>query len=70
MKVEKKRETSWTYHVGDEVLQRVKEESNSLETIKRRKSNWIGHKLRMKQEVLHRVKEEVIKLYPTCSHNK
>jgi len=42
--------------VGDEVLQRVKEERNSLETIKRRKSNWIDHKLRRKQEVLHRSK--------------
>ena len=60
MKVERGREISWTYHVGDEVLQRVEEESNSLETIKRRKSNWIGHKLSRKQEVLHRVKEEVI----------
>jgi hypothetical protein len=48
LKVEKKREISWTYHVGDEVLQRVEEESNSLETIKTRKSNWIGHKLRRK----------------------
>ena len=27
------------------MLQRVKEESNGLETIKRRKFNWIGHKL-------------------------
>ena len=42
------------------MLQRVKEESNSLETIKSRKFNWIGHKLRRKQEVLHKVKEEVI----------
>jgi hypothetical protein len=40
-------EISWTDHVtGEEVLQRVKEERNVLQTIKRRKANWIGHILR------------------------
>jgi len=35
---------SWTNHVrNEEVLQRVKEERNILQTIKRRKTNWIGH---------------------------
>ena len=28
---------------NEEVLQRVKEEKNILQTIKRRKANWIGH---------------------------
>jgi len=35
---------SWTNHVrNEEVLQRVKEERNILQTMKRRKANWIGH---------------------------
>ena len=38
---------SWTDHVGhEEMLQRVKEETNILQTIKRKKANWIGHNLR------------------------
>jgi hypothetical protein len=37
---------SWTDHVRNKVLQRVKER-NILHTIKRRKANWIGH-------ILHR----------------
>jgi hypothetical protein len=31
---------------NEEVLQRVKEDRNMLQTIKRRKANWIGHILR------------------------
>jgi hypothetical protein len=39
---------SWTDHVrNEEVLQRVKEERNVRQIIKRRKANWIGH-------ILHR----------------
>jgi hypothetical protein len=34
---------SWT---DREVLHRVKEERNTLRTIKKRKANWIGHMLR------------------------
>jgi len=35
---------SWTNNVrNEEVLQRVKEERNILQTMKRRKANWIGH---------------------------
>jgi hypothetical protein len=35
---------SWTDRVrNEEVLHRVKEESNIVHTIKRRKANWIGH---------------------------
>jgi hypothetical protein len=38
---------SWTDHVrNEEVLHRVKEERNIIPTIKRRKTNWIGHILR------------------------
>ena len=35
---------SWTDRVKNEkMLQRFKEERNILQTIKRRKANWIGH---------------------------
>jgi hypothetical protein len=35
---------SWTDHMkNEEVLQGVKQEWNTLRTIKRRKANWIGH---------------------------
>jgi hypothetical protein len=38
---------SWTDRVrNEEVLHRVKEERNILHTMKRKKSNWIGHILR------------------------
>jgi hypothetical protein len=37
---------SWTDRVKNEVLQRVKEERNILQTIKRWKANWVGHILR------------------------
>jgi len=36
-------EFSWTDHVRNELLQRVKEEMNILKTIKRRKANLFGH---------------------------
>jgi hypothetical protein len=38
---------SWTDRVRNEVLQRVKEEKNILDTIKRMEASWIGH-------ILHR----------------
>jgi hypothetical protein len=37
---------SWTEHVGNEVLLRVKEQRNILHEINKRKANWIGHILR------------------------
>ena len=38
---------SWTGRVkNDKVLYGIKKERNSLQTIKRRKANWIGHILR------------------------
>jgi hypothetical protein len=36
----------WTDRVRNEVLQRVKEERNILQTVKSRKANGIGHILR------------------------
>jgi len=39
-------EISWTDHVRNEVLLRVKEQSNILHEIRKRKANWIGHILR------------------------
>ena len=37
---------NWTDHVRNEALQNIKDERNILQTIKRRKANWIGHTLR------------------------
>jgi ribosomal 50S subunit-associated protein YjgA (DUF615 family) len=37
---------SWTDHVRNEVLFRVKEQRNILHEIRKRKANWIGHILR------------------------
>jgi len=35
---------SWTDHAGNEdIVQRVKEVRNILQTIKKGKANWIGH---------------------------
>jgi hypothetical protein len=40
-------EDHWTDHVrNEEVREKVKEQRNILQTIKRKKSNWIGHILR------------------------
>ena len=36
----------WTDRVRSEMLQRVRKEKNILQTITRRKANWIGHNLR------------------------
>jgi len=37
---------SWTDRVRNEVLKRVKDETNILHTIKRKKADWIRHMLR------------------------
>ena len=38
---------TWTDHVRNEkVFQRVMDERNNLQTVKRRKGNWNGHILR------------------------
>jgi hypothetical protein len=43
----RKQQISWTDHVRNEdAVQRVEKERNALQTVKRRKDNWIGHILR------------------------
>jgi len=37
---------NWADHVRNEVLQKIKDQRNILQTIKRRKDNWIGYILR------------------------
>ena len=37
---------SWADRVGNEVLHSVKEQRNTLHTVKRWKAKWIGHVLR------------------------
>ena len=51
---------SWTDHVRDEVLLRVKEQRNILHEISKRKANWFGHILR-RNCLLQRVIEGKIK---------
>jgi len=54
-------EISWTDSVRyEEVLNRVKEKRNILQTIKRMKANWIGHIL-SRDCLLKHVTEEQIK---------
>jgi hypothetical protein len=53
---------SWTDYVrNEEVLQRVKEERNILETTKRRKANctWVGHILRRNCLLKHVVEGKI-----------
>jgi hypothetical protein len=48
---------SWTVRLrNEEVLHRVKEERNILNTIKRRKASWIGHILRRNCFLKHVIK--------------
>jgi hypothetical protein len=51
---------SWTDHVGNEVLLRVKAQRNIIHEISKRKANWIGHILR-RDCLLQRVIEGKIK---------
>jgi hypothetical protein len=51
---------SWTDHVRNEVLLRVKEKRNILHEISKWKANWIGHILR-RNCLLQRVIEGKIK---------
>jgi hypothetical protein len=51
---------SWTDRVrNEEVLHRVKEERNIIHTVKRRKSNWIGHILRTNCLLKHIVEGKI-----------
>ena len=50
---------SWTDRVrNEEVLQRIKDERNILQTIIIRKANWIGHILRKNCLIKHVIKGE------------
>ena len=51
---------SWTEHVRNEVLLKVKEQRNILHGISKRNANWIGHNLR-RNCLLQRVIEGKIK---------
>jgi hypothetical protein len=44
---------------NEEVLRRVKEERNTLHTIKRRKDNWIGHILRRNCLLKHGIEGKI-----------
>jgi hypothetical protein len=51
---------SWTDCVwNDEVLQRIKEERNILQTIKSRKANWIGHIFRRYSLLKHVIEGKI-----------
>ena len=43
----------------EEVLRRVREDRNFLETIKRRKANWIGHIVRRNCLLKHVIEGEI-----------
>ena len=52
---------SWTDHVrSEEGLQRVKVERNILQTINRRKANWIGHTLRSNCRLKHAIEGKIV----------
>jgi hypothetical protein len=56
----RKEKISWNYSVINvEVLQRDKEEWNILQTIKRWKTNWIGHILRRNCLLKHVLERKV-----------
>jgi len=50
----------WTDRVkNEEVVQRVKKNRNMLQTIRRRKANWIGHILRRNCLLKHVIEGEI-----------
>jgi hypothetical protein len=58
-------EISWTDRVRNKLLQRVKEEMNILQTIKRRNANWFGHTFHRNcilKQVIHRKIQERIEV--------
>jgi hypothetical protein len=50
--------TSWTTHVKNEVLHRVKGDRHILQTIKGRKANWNGYTLRRNCLVKHVMEDQ------------
>jgi hypothetical protein len=54
-------EIRWIGRVkNEEVLCRVEEERNRLQTIKRRKANWIGHILRWNCLLKHVIEGQIV----------
>jgi hypothetical protein len=51
--------TSWTDHMLNEVLLRIKQQRNILNEISKRKANWIGHILRRNCLVQQRINEKI-----------
>jgi hypothetical protein len=49
----------WVDRVKNEVLQRVKEERNNIQTITRKKAKWIGHILRRNCLLKHVIEGEI-----------
>ena len=49
----------WAVKVGNEILQRIKEEWNTLKTIKRREANWNSHSLHRKCLLKHVVEGKI-----------
>ena len=53
-------EISWTDRVrNEEVLQKVKEESDIIHTVKRRKTSWIGHIVRRNWLLKHVIEGKI-----------
>jgi hypothetical protein len=56
-------EISWTDHVRNELLQRVKEEINILQKLKRRNASWFGHTFHghciLKQVIKGKIEERI-----------
>ena len=50
---------SWTDHVKNDVLLRVKEQTNILHEISKRKANWIGHVLRRNCLIQKAIEEKI-----------
>jgi hypothetical protein len=53
-------EILWTSRVRNKEVHRVKEERNTLHTIKKRKANWIDHIICRKYFLIH-IFEEIVK---------
>jgi hypothetical protein len=69
--LEKMEKIRWTYHVSNEgVSQRVKEEMNIIQTIKRRKANWIGHFLHRNSFLTHFIEGKIEEMIDMCGRRR
>jgi hypothetical protein len=50
---------SWTDRVKSNVINRVKKDRNVLQTIRRRKANWIGHSWRRNCLLRHVIEGQI-----------